>query len=76
MKKHLHTDAITNELAESVFFTKKKQEPAPKQQTVVSPLMPSPTEEKLEQKQTVVSRYHDTVNDTMIPSNHDTSNRG
>src|SRR6266699_2791529 len=61
MKKRINTDAITNELAGSVFFPNRTPEPPPQK----------PVEQK--DSDAVIPRYPETSHGTMIPSNHDTT---
>ena len=64
MKKQYDITRLTDELGKSVFF--QETEPAVK-----------PEKQKHQSKEkandTVIPRYHDTVVDTMIPSNRDTT---
>ena len=69
-KKKLDVSTITNELrGQSVFFPKKEQEQGSHEQQSFTPPPPKLKEPKVENDDTVVSRYHE----TMIPSNHDTT---
>jgi|SRR6266487_788671 len=74
MKKQLNTDAIKNELEGSVFFPRTTKEPAPPPEQVPAstPLVSEPHQTEVLET-SVVSRYRDTVIDTVIPSNHDTT---
>ncbi len=81
MKKKLNTTGVINELrGQSVFFPTKADKSTPEhsaepieQTRTEQPLSSSPP--SLSQEityDTVIPRYHETMNDTTIPSNHDT----
>ena len=81
MKKKLDTTGVMNELrGQSVFFPTKADKSTPEQSA--EPIEQTRTEEPLSfpptslsqetPHDTVIPRYHDTMNDTMTPSNHDT----
>ena len=64
MKKKLNTTGVMNELrGQSVFFP-----------TKVDKSTPEHSAESIQEitHDTVIPRYHETMNDTMTPSNHDT----
>jgi hypothetical protein len=69
MKKKLDTSLVMNELrGQSVFFPKRQVEPLEQETPSPPPVPPSSTSD------TMTPRYHDTLHDTRIPSNHDTTN--
>ncbi len=73
MKKKLNTKSIKNELEGSVFFPTRTSEPAKTEQlTVPVPSLPETPKPNELGETSEVSRHHDTMVDTMIPSNHDT----
>jgi hypothetical protein len=77
MKKRLDTSGVMNELrGQSVFFPGTSQKAIQQKETALP--TPLPQEEIQQQEQqnthdTVIPRYQDTVIDTMIPSNLDTT---
>ena len=69
MKNKLDTSGVLNELrGQSAFFPGRTQEPAQPVETSTPPLSnPSISSD------TVIPRYHDTKQDTMVSRNHDTT---
>ena len=66
-KKNLHPDSLINELKGGSSFFPTRSAAEPEESSPTSPNHQTHT------KDIVRSRYHDTVVDTTIPSNHDTT---